>query len=82
MIDHGRAIDQDASIKDRVVDCLKTFVHTVYNLFDLFSSDLENKTESCETIISDQSFTIESLKDDGIVISKIPTYLRSNLPKH
>jgi hypothetical protein len=39
---------------------------------------LENKIQSFEQLINESSFTIESLKDDGFVISKIPSYLKSN----
>ena len=79
MDDNVKSNDLSSSVKDRVVESLRTFVHTVHHLYDLFSSDTENKSESYEALISDGSFTVESLKDDGIVVSKIPTYLKSNL---
>lgn len=67
----------DSSLKDRIVDCLKSFVNTVNCFYDVFSSDSENKMENFESLISDTSFTIEALKDDGVVISKIPNYIKS-----
>ena len=37
----------------------------------------ENKVSSLDELITESSFTVESLKDDGFVISKIPSYLKS-----
>lgn len=80
-----------SNVKDRVVESLRTFVYTIRHLYDLFSSPSStsssstnkngtiesNNSVSYEALISDGSFTIESLKDDGIVLSKIPSYLKS-----
>ena len=37
----------------------------------------ENKSVSFESIIADASFTIEMFKDDGVVVSKLPAYLKN-----
>ena len=52
---------------------MNEFVKMIFKLFFL-----ENKIQSFEQLINESSFTIESLKDDGFVISKIPSYLTSN----
>lgn len=83
VIDQDKSFEVSASVKERVVDCLSTFVQSVNHLFELFSSEPSANTMSYETLISDSTFTIESLKDDGIVVSKIPGYLKSkNAPTH
>jgi len=40
---------------------------------------LDKNIESYDSLISDTTFTIEALKDDGFVLSKIPTYLKSKI---
>lgn len=50
------------------------FVCTINSFYDVFSADNEN--ESFENIINDSSFIIEALKDDGVVVNKIPNYLK------
>ena len=63
-----------------MVECLNALVATVNHFYYLFSSDAEIKDkEKYETLVTDTSFVIESLKDDGFVISKIPSYLKSIL---
>lgn len=68
------------SIKERILKCLKSFVDTVNHIYNLFSDDINNKTQSFEESINDATFTIESLKDDGFLIAKIPAYLKSKIP--
>lgn len=83
------------------MECLKTFVQSVFFLYDLFSTEkgkllsvllllialkydfdlnifIEKKLETFEEKINDNSFTFETLKDDGFMLSKIPNYLKSN----
>ncbi|CAF0714065.1 unnamed protein product [Brachionus calyciflorus] len=69
--------DPETNLKDRILDCLKSLVVTVNCFYDVFSSDIENKSEDFEALINDNTFTIEALKDDGVVISKIPNYVKS-----
>jgi hypothetical protein len=52
-------------------------VNTIYHLFDLFSNDSQNKSERYEDFLNDSAFTLETLKDDGVLISKIPHYLKN-----
>jgi len=52
------------------------FFSEIYDLyFKIFS---EKKLETFEEKINDNSFTFETLKDDGFMLSKIPNYLKSN----
>ena len=69
--------EQSSSIKDRILKCLKSFVNTVNHIYNLFSNDQSNSLQSFEDSVNESIFTIESLKDDGFVISKIPNYLKS-----
>ena len=79
MIDKKQPIELSNSVKERIIECLSTFVQTVYTFYDLFSNDstIVDQNSTYEVLISDGTFIIESLKDDGIVINKIPSYITS-----
>jgi len=68
--------DTNASVKERTLKCLKSFVITVTHVFNLFTSGDDNKLQSFEDSINDMAFLSETLKDDGFVIAKIPDYLK------
>lgn len=65
------------SIKDRILKYLKSFAKTVNHIYNLFSDDPDNKVQSFEESINESTFAIESFKDDGFVITKIPSYLKN-----
>ena len=67
----------EANIKDLIIECLKAFASSANNLYYLFSSECASEIGDYESLLRDSSFTIETLKDDGFVLSKISIYLKN-----
>ncbi|RNA42051.1 conserved oligomeric Golgi complex subunit 1, partial [Brachionus plicatilis] len=66
--------EPNINLRDRIVKCLDFLVSTVNSFYSVFSAN--NEDQSFDGIINDSTFILEALKDDGVVINKIPAYLK------